>query len=397
MQDVPFSRTPDFYDYPDTPIAGVRIEDGFAVIDWPDGRSLRAHALWLYENRMGDVTIEERTRECKHDPADLPDPSALTGCRIAENGDLIAEWDGQAASTHHSGWLRHVAEGRYQARSGIPEPEQWFATDHAAPATFDGARALVDDGELLRWLDALCRFGLARLEGLPTDEDVVGRIGRRIGALRETNFGVTWPVSVDIEPTSTANTTLPLPPHTDLPTREVPPGFQLLHCVVNTCQAGFSTMADGYAVVEYLQQNEPEVYDALTTCNWLFFNRSPDHDHRWSGPIIDHRAPGDPLTLRAFHPVRAFPDMPGADIPRAYDALRTFSRVAASDDFQMRYPFRPGDLVGFDNRRILHGRGEIDAVGGVRELRGTYIDHDEVYSRVRVLTRRQPAGLAESA
>ena len=247
---------------------------------------------------------------------------------------------------------------------------------------------LADDQALHEWLTALVRHGIARLEALPTDAEVLPAVGRRIGALRDTNFGVTWPVSVDLAPVSTANTPLPLPAHTDLPTRETPPGFQLLHCLVNTCAGGLSHMTDGYAVAAHLEETEPEVYDALTSLRWVFFNRSPEHDHRWAGPIIDEGAPGQPLTLRAFHPVRAFPDMDPADVPRAYAALRRFGEVARDDSFQMRYAFRPGDLVGFDNRRILHGRGPIDTEGGVRELHGTYIDHDEVHSRLRVLSRR---------
>ena len=75
----------------------------------------------------------------------------------------------------------------------------------------------------------------------------------------------------------------------------------------------------------------------------------------------------------------------------AYAALRRFSRLAGSDEFQMRYAFRAGDLVLFDNRRTLHGRTDIDETGGVRELHGTYIDHDEIYSRTRVLTRHRTA------
>lgn len=44
-------------------------------------------------------------------------------------------------------------------------------------------------------------------------------------------------------------------------------------------------------------------------------------------------------------------------------------------------------LVAFDNRRILHGREPFDTTAGVRRLRGTYLDSDEVYSRMRVLRR----------
>jgi gamma-butyrobetaine dioxygenase len=51
--------------------------------------------------------------------------------------------------------------------------------------------------------------------------------------------------------------------------------------------------------------------------------------------------------------------------------------------------FEPGDLVGFDNRRVLHGRDAYDPGAGRRVLRGCYIDRDDVLSRLRVL-RRHP-------
>ena len=50
-------------------------------------------------------------------------------------------------------------------------------------------------------------------------------------------------MSVDLKPTSTANTPLPLPPHTDR--RGNAARLQMLHCLVNTTTGGLSTMADG--------------------------------------------------------------------------------------------------------------------------------------------------------
>ncbi len=386
--DDPLGRTPDFYSYPSRPIDTAAIEEGFVVIRWADGAELRAYALWLWENRMADQGIDERTREGKLDPAGLPDAAVLRGARIS-SGHLVVEWHEASSSEFDSGWLRHVADGHESARSAIPPSEHWTAADLSELPTRPGPPVLDgDEAAVAEWLRLLCRFGVARLEGLPVDESVVGEIGRRIGALRDTNFGVTWPVSVDLAPTSTANTSLPLAPHSDLPTRETPPGHQLLHCLINTCQGGLSTLADGYAVADHFREHEPEHYDALATLRWTFFNRSPDHDHRWSGPIIDEGAPGSPLTLRAFHPVRGFPDMAATDVPRAYAALRRFSAVAGSTEFELRSAFRPGDLVAFDNRRILHGRTAIDMMGGTRVLHGAYIDHDEIHSRLRVLTRR---------
>lgn len=391
MQDVPLGRTPDFYQYTEEPLAGARLVDAVVHLCWADGLESEAYALWLFENRMGDVTIEERSRESKVDPADFPSDDVLCGAAIAENGDLVTHWADGSSSTYHSGWLRHVAERRHRPDAFLPDAIEWTAEQLPEPPTHDGPAVLVDDEALLGFLHDAVQYGLARLERLPTDPATVPALGARIGALRDTNFGTTWPVSVDVAPTSTANTPLPLPPHTDLPTRETPPGFQMLHCLVNTTTGGLSTMADGHAVIRRLRDRHRDDHDALCSLDWVFFNRSPEHDHRWSGPLIDHGSPGTPLTIRAFHPVRGFPDMAIEDQPRAYAALRRFSQIAGSDEFQIRYAFRPGDLVLFDNRRTLHGRTAIDQTGGVRELHGTYIDHDEIYSRTRVLTRHRHA------
>ncbi|MCE2482674.1 MAG: TauD/TfdA family dioxygenase [Alphaproteobacteria bacterium] len=48
-----------------------------------------------------------------------------------------------------------------------------------------------------------------------------------------------------------------------------------------------------------------------------------------------------------------------------------------------------GEVVGFDNSRVLHGRTALDESGGRRHLRGTYIDRDELLSRIRMLERRR--------
>jgi gamma-butyrobetaine dioxygenase len=56
----------------------------------------------------------------------------------------------------------------------------------------------------------------------------------------------------------------------------------------------------------------------------------------------------------------------------------------------MRFRMDPGDLVGFDNRRVLHGRDAFDPGSGSWILVGCYIDHDDVFSRLRVLHRDRP-------
>lgn len=49
-----------------------------------------------------------------------------------------------------------------------------------------------------------------------------------------------------------------------------------------------------------------------------------------------------------------------------------------------------GDILTFSNIRILHGRtAYTDVTGNARHLVGAYIDWDEIYSRLRVLSEEE--------
>ena len=386
--------TPDFYEYPWTPAESVTIDGRFAVIRWSDGVELRALDFWLKENSVGGGGVDPATREGLFDPAFLTDDIRIATAAIADDGALVVSFaPDDEELRYHPGWLRHVADGNHRAQSWLPAVESWTPETFTEPPTHDGSAILNDDMVFGAWLNDLVRYGVGRLRGCPSDPDFNVALAGKIGAMRDTNFGHVWDVKADVtfagsaETNSTANTNLRLGPHTDLPTRETPPGFQFLHCIVNEAGGGFSTLADGAAVVQAIREEHPEHYEALTTLNWIFFNRGPGIDHRWSGPFIDHGVEGAPLTLRAFYPVRGFPDMAPEDQPRAYEAMRCFSQMAASDRFQITNQFLPGDLVGFDNRRILHGREAFES-GGKRHLRGMYIDQDEIRSTARVINRR---------
>lgn len=380
--------TPDYYRYPWAALETVKIlPRGGVLVIWPDGQQLECHPLWLRENAVGPDGIDPRSKENGLDVTDM-DMSTTIGSASVDAGALVVEFVPEdRRASFHPGWLRHVADELHRPFALLPEPKPWVVANLQEPPTHNGPSVLDDDRALAAWLHDLLEIGVARLTGLPCEREIVGLVGARIGALRDSNFGLTWHVSVDLDPNSTANTNSRLPAHSDLPTRETPPGFQLLHCLENDVAGGQSTMTDGLAVGQYLQTAEPDVFRWLTTLEWTFFNRDSNHDHRWTGPIIDKGDGRIPWTFRAFHPVRGFPAMASDALDDAYYSLRRFGDIANSDEFQIRYDLEPGDLIAFDNRRILHGREAFESREGIRQLRGTYLDTDEVYSRMRVLCR----------
>ena len=69
-------------------------------------------------------------------------------------------------------------------------------------------------------------------------------------------------------------------------------------------------------------------------------------------------------------------------------AVRAFTARAQSERYQLKFAYRPGDLLAFDNRRALHGRDGYDAAGGTRFIEGVYADRDDLHSAIRTLERK---------
>ena len=212
--------------------------------------------------------------------------------------------------------------------------------------------------------------------------------------MRETNFGVIWDVKSEPDPITNANTTLSLPPHVDLATREYQPGLQFLHCLENTAPGGQGVYLDGFRVAEVLRDEHPDDFRVLTTVPWRWANRSKVSDYRWSStPIVLDRH-GTVTEIRVGNWLRAPLDAAFDEVEAAYAAYRTLFEVTQRPELAVRITLTPGDVLAFDNRRILHGRDAYTEGHGTRMLRGCYGERDELRSRIRILerARRQPSG-----
>ena len=93
--------------------------------------------------------------------------------------------------------------------------------------------------------------------------------------------------------------------------------------------------------------------------------------------------------IRAFYPVRAFPDMPDADVG-SLAALRRFHALADDSRFELTFRLGPGDIMCFDNRRVMHGRKAFSG-SGQRNLQGVYIDSVVILSTARAVNRSRAA------
>ena len=75
-------------------------------------------------------------------------------------------------------------------------------------------------------------------------------------------------------------------------------------------------------------------------------------------------------------------DIKPNNMKKFYEAYRYFISLINDKKFMINFHLNAGDILCFDNRRVLHGRTAFDPNSGNRHLQGYYIERDEIISRL---------------
>lgn len=370
-------------------ITGTTLSDDAVVVQWSDARRSPYHFVWLRDNCACNQCVHALTREQVFEIADMPDDLVAVEVSIDDAGAMQVQWSDGHRSAYAPGWLRaHAYDDASRAeRHGGNTRRIWDASSGAALAVFDWHDVMHDGRALHAWLVALRDTGLTLVRGVPTEPGSVADIARRISFIRESNFGVLFDVKSKVVPDSNAYTSINLPPHTDLPTRELQPGLQFLHCLVNDAPGGDNVFVDGFALADALRTHWPDDFAMLTTVPFEFWNKSALSDYRCSAPVIALDGRGEVSEVRHANFLRGPIDAAAQAMPAVYRAYRRFIGLARDARFHVQRRLAAGEMWAFDNRRILHARTAFDPRGGARHLQGCYMDRDELLSRIRILER----------
>ncbi len=382
--------TPDFDTYPVRHrVTAVDVIEHGVRVTWSDGLCSGFNRFWLRENAADPATTHPVTRELTLPLLDVPDNLAVSHAEVSGCGGIIVIWSTGDTSEYHPGWLRawcHEASGEMFQ---LPERLSWDASALPQVPRFNGPDVLIDEACFAAWCHALHVHGVAIVENLPANEQTIEDVPARIGPIRPTNFGFVFDVKDVPDATSNAYTTMTLPLHADLCTREYMPGLQFLFCIENSADGGVSQLADGFKIVAQLRADYPQHFETLTTLPVAFYNKATDSDYRFEKPIIGLDRFGEVDELR-FSPWLRAPLAGSVDeVERIYQGLRTLFRLAEDRRNFVEVKLAPGDLLSFDNRRILHGRTGFDLKTGERWLRGCYLEREELHSRLRILARHK--------
>jgi len=384
------AELPDFDAFPIRHRLRAATAAGRAVdLLWDDGAETRYHVMTLRENAP-DI-VHPVTREQATMLTEIAADLAAAEAGVDGAGGLWVRWSTGGVSRFHPGWLRAYAPGAPENLFALPERVYWDATTLPDLPRFEGRAAIENPAIRTAWLEAVHIYGAAILEGLPTTEETIYEVPALIGPLRETNFGKTFTVESKHDATSNAYTTMTLPVHTDLATREYEPGLQFLHCIRNDAVGGENILCDGFRLAAQIKAEAPDEYDALTTVPITFYNKATDTDFRCAVPMFDLDRHGNLKDVRWSPWLRAPMQAGFEETEAVYRGLRRAFDLAENPAYQIKTKLKAGDMLCFDNRRALHGRVGYDPTTGGRKLMGCYVEREDLESALRIARRKARA------
>lgn len=362
---------------------------------WRDGHRTAFPVIWLRDNcvcsQCGDPSIGKRRLRVSSISADLA-PATL---RVTADGHLEIKWapDGHV-SIYDALWLRNESASESARRSNIM---CWGSSLSRKLPESDADEVIADPKARLTFYRQLRDFGLTVVRNVRPQVGEIEVFSQVVGPLVETNFGRVFDIVFTPDQLSIANSTEALMPHTDEPYRYSPPGIMMFHCIdASTDGGGVSTFVDGFGVAETLRDTEPKMFDLLTRIKVPYRRHYKGKvDVQAAAPLIVVDEQGHIEGVRFNDRVMAPLNPTRGDVSAFYEAFRVLSELYYDERRWCRVHLRPGDLVVFDNHRVLHGRTAFSADLKRRFLRLCHVDRTEFHSRFRILGRSLGAADAE--
>ncbi|XP_016154333.1 PREDICTED: gamma-butyrobetaine dioxygenase [Ficedula albicollis] len=360
-------------------VQSVEARGHFVCVRWEDGSESRYPCVW------GVLR-----------PQQLDPDIAAAGIALPDRTKICITWPDEHTSEFEAEWLKkrcfsEEARAVMRADLFLPERQYWGSDLQLPKMPFE--EIMYNDESAYKWLCTLKKLGIVLLTGAATRQGELIRLGHRIGFLRLTFYGPTWQVQDKADANNIAYTTGRLCFHTDYPVLQHPPGVQFLHCIKQTSAGGESEVVDGFHVSKKLKEQNPEAYQILSSTAVDYVDVGVDYCDfavHCKQRIIDVDSSGQEIRINYNNATRdTVFDIPAEEVRPFYAALKEFDDLLNSAEHKFTFMLKPGDILTFDNWRVLHGRQGFPASPEVtRHLEGAYADWDVVMSRLQILRKK---------
>lgn len=359
------------------------------------GQELQFPYVWLRDNCQCDKCFHYSAKSRILDWGYF-DPDIKPKVVEEDEKFLRVTWPDGHISQYKRDWLKFrsfTAENQKNYSETIYKPKRatWHGNEfenvcsrHEFNKILNSHQALYD------LLQKLSVYGVALIENTPDSETALDEIVAKIGFTRRTHYGVKFVVQNVPNTSNVAYLSSKLQMHVDLPYYEYCPGVNMLHCLVQTSsQGGENVLSDCNYVADYMKENHPAEYKLLVDVEVEWSDVGVENGNEffklYRSPTIVLDKHGEITRVNFSIPQR------GSHFPGSIDTVLPWYKAHSlflelNEKFAARFKNKAGNILVFDNIRLLHGRSAYeDSSNNIRKLIGGYVDWDEIYSRLRCL------------
>ncbi|XP_018419592.1 PREDICTED: gamma-butyrobetaine dioxygenase isoform X2 [Nanorana parkeri] len=379
----------------ETMIQHIEVLDSerLVCVHWKDaGQSLYPY-VWLRDNCQCPKCFLRSAKARKLPIEDLDVNTGLDKVNLYNGKKVIITWPDEHQSEFDAEWLKKrcfskEARAEMQEELFLPEHDYWGSNLKIPTLSYE--EVLRCDPTAYNWLCTLKKSGIVLLDGAPVRKGELVTLGKRIGYMRHTFYGYTWQVQDKVDANNVAYTSGKLSLHTDYPALHYPPGVQFLHCLKQSETGGESEVVDGFHVCNKLKEQNPDAFRILTSTQIDFTDIGVDYcdfSLQSKQRIIELDQNGELLRINLNNATRdSILNIPAEKVQPFYSSLKEFVNLLNRPENIFCFKMKPGQVITFDNWRIMHGRRSYQSGTDVsRHLEGSYLDWDVVMSRLRAL------------
>lgn len=387
----------------------------------PDGQKFQLDPLWLRERCLSHSSVDSITLQPLWNPHELPLDMFFQNASILDNNTMkVAFTDGHTSEYKVEALVKELSDFRHNPIQPVaykrPKPVVW--SGDLKLNSYDYSQVLNNEETRLQLTSDLLILGAALVQGVPKEHGIVIDFGKNLSTLRQTEWGPFFNVRTKPDAAlGAAKRDLAYTPraigfHTDNPYRDPTPDFQLLHALEHcscdkevpceTCSV-LNYLVDGFYIAEQLQMESPESFELLSNVSVRFENNGGDGSSALIhvSPHLELDTPdadGNKVLKSVRFSAKSGQYAPPMDLQTTanfYKARRRFSELDHEPKHAVTMQFKPGEILIFDNRRVLHARSQILPSDGERWVQGAYIDRDGLWLAFERLRRRQEQQLWE--
>ncbi len=350
------------------------------------------HYVWLRDNCICSECMHPDTLERTLITAEIADDIAPQDAHV-DKDSLVIDWNDGHHSRYPLVWLKshNYSQSRFNSDPAAGEIKLWDREFQSRIPSYD-YQALHDSQQtLLEWCCDLRDYGLTIVRNAPLVEGEIERFAEYVGVVREVIYDRLHNVRAtpgEYNAYNVASTTLELKPHTDMPCYNNPPGVQMFHFLVNETEGGESTAVDGFNIAAKLKEQDPQAYRILATTPVSFQMDSARGDIASSNPLLTLDANGELKVFRFSNQLARPCNIAAEDMDDFYRAYRKIGRMIEAPENKVQFRLNTGDMMVTNNLRVMHGRNAYGGEGQ-RHLQLSYMDMDDVMSRIRMILKQQ--------